>query len=367
MPTTPDPKDPSPTTLRTQNDARLDDATVSGKIQNYPGEIIEPVMWLAAYMRERCAGRFDILTERARQLGFNKTTDNYFYRVLTGRYFTRDGNGKVAGSVENLAQLIDKLRAGVQLAERAGKTPFIETDTYRLIRDLFDQKRAPETVCKFGVIIGPTGGQKTESAKHYCHLNNHGKCVHIEAPETPSLGTFLTDLACRYGHTVWASSAIHKRNIAASVNDRKLIVVDNVQRLHLPSRKGNQPIFSYLQKLQDDTGCAVILMFAADRAGFLTEGLEQGYFEQFEGRAGGREKFLVLDDWTPREDLVQIASAYGLSTGKDTIDYLEALSRKKGRIRILFDALQEAQREAKARKCDLTLTLIREVRGEVVK
>ena len=359
---------PSPTTVRTHNDARLDDATVAAKSQNYPPEIIEPVLWLAAFMREQCAGRFDILTERARQLGFKKTTDNYFYRVLTGRYFLRDAaTGKVAGSADNLAQIIDKLRAGVQLAERAGKTPFIETGTYRLIRDLIDQVRAPETVCKFAVIIGPTGAQKTAAVKHYCHLNNHGRCVHIEAPETPTLGTFLTDLAGKYGHSKWSNSEIKKRNIAASVTDRKMIAVDNVQRLYIPGREGNQPIFSYLQKLQDDTGCAVVLMFAADRANFLTTGLQKGYFEQFEGRAGGREKFLQLDEYTPREDLIEIATAYGLSTGKATIDYLEELSRKPGRVRILFDALQVAQREARERKCELTLGLIREVRGEVAK
>lgn len=363
-PTSPEDPDNDPTRRRTQADARLDDATVEAKIQNYPEAVKESVMWLAAFMRERCSGRFDILLERARQLGFNKTTENYFYRVLTGRYFQRGEDGKIAGSVENLSQIIDKLRAGVQLSERAGKTPFIETDTYSQIADLFDQVRSAETVCKFAVVIGPTGGQKTASAKHYCHLNNHGKCVHIEAPETPSLGTFLADLARRYGHSAWANAATLKRNISASVNDKKLIVVDNVQRLHVPGRRGNQPIFSYLQKLQDDTGCAIGLMFAADKAGFLTEGLEQGYFEQFEGRAGGRDQFLTLDEWMPREDLVQIATGYGLSTGKATIDYLESLSRKPGRCRILFNALQLAKRDAKAKNCKLTLELMRAVRGE---
>lgn len=358
--------EPHATTLRTQNDMRLDDASVAAKIQNYPPEIIEPVMWLAAFTREVCGGRRDVLIDRVAKLGFKKLpSDNFFYRVLTGRYF-QEVNGRRAGSADNLAQIIDKLRAGVILSARAGRTPFVETSTYRDIRDLIDAKRAPEAVCKFGVIIGPTGGQKTESAKHYCHLNNHGACVHLEAPETPSIGQFLTDLAGCYGHSKWAAAAIKKRNIAASVNDRKLIIVDNVQRLYIPGRGGNQPIFNYLQKLQDDTRCAVILMFAADRADFLTRGLEQGYFEQFEGRAGGRDQFLILDEYTPREDLKEIAAAYKLPTTAATIDYLETLSRKAGRVRILFDSLQRAKREATARKCAMSVDLIREVRGEVL-
>lgn len=360
---------PSPTTLRTQNDMRLDVASITAKTANYPEEIQEPVQWLAGYVREHCSGRLDLLLERVKHHGHAEVTKNYFYKVLTGRYFTIGEGGRRAGSVANLAQIIDHLRAGVLLAERAGKTPFIETETYFRIRDLFDLKRAPETVCKFAVIIGPTGGQKTESAKHYCHLNNSGKCVHVEAPERPTLGTFLTDLAARYGHSPWSNSEIKKRKIASSVDDRKLIVVDNVQRLYLPGAGGNQPIFSYLQKLQDDTGCAVALMFAEDRADFLLKGLEQGYFEQFEGRAGGRRNFLVLDKYTPREDLIAIATAYGVAgqlAKKDApeIAYLEKLSREPGRIRILFDALQRARREADRRKLPLTIDLIREVRGE---
>lgn len=367
---------PSATTLRTQNDMRLDVATVASKTQNYPAEIIEPVQWLAGFVREHCSGRLDLLLDRVKQHGFKEATRNYFYKILTGRYFERRTDGTLAGSVANLAQIIDRLRAGVLLAERAGKTPFIETPTYFRIRDLLDLKRSPETVCKFAVIIGPTGGQKTESAKHYCHLNNSGKCVHVEAPERPTLGTFITDLAFRYGHSVWSNSEIKKRNIALSVDDRKLIVVDNVQRLWIKGAGGNQPIFSYLQKLQDDTGCAIALMFAEDRANFLLEGLEAGFFEQFEGRAGGRENFLVLDKYTPREDLIAIATAYGVagdltSPKSPVIAYLEKLSKRPGRIRILFDALQRARREADQRTkaggrvCELTIGLIREVRGEV--
>lgn len=352
------------TTLRTKNDMRLDDPTVAAKIQNYPPEIVEPVMWLAAFTREVCSGRRDVLKDRINKLGF-KVKENYLYQVLTGRYFAVK-DGKVSGSVDNLAQIIDKLRTGVLLATRAGKTPFIETSTFRRISDLFDRVRAPETVCKFAVIIGPTGGQKTESAKRYCHLNNHGKCVHLEAPETPTLGTFLTDLAAKYGHSKWANAEIKKRNISDSVNDKKLIVIDNVQRLYIPGRGGNQPIFNYVQKLQDDKGCAIALMFASDTADFLTRGLEAGYFEQFEGRAGGRDRFLVLDEYTPRSDLKEIAAAYELPTDAATIDYLEMLSRKPGRIRILFDSLQEAKREAKAKEVPMTAALIREVRGEVV-
>ncbi|MDR3405150.1 MAG: ATP-binding protein [Chthoniobacter sp.] len=366
---------PSATTLRTQNDMRLDDATVAEKIANYPPEIIEPVRWLAGYIRERCAGRLDLLVDHVKELGFSGKSKNYFYLVLTGRYFKPDG------SVANLAQIIDKLRAGVVLSQRAGKMPFIPTGTYRSIADLLDTRRAPGAVCKWAVIIGPTGAQKTESAKHYCELENakrFNSCIHTEAPEGVTLGSLLADLARRFGNSAWANANIQKGHIRASVNDRTLLLVDNAQRMYVPKASGQQPIFSFLQKLQDDSNCAVALMFAKDRANFLTRGEDNEFFEQIEGRAGGQKQFLTLDDFTPREDLIEIATAYELegdltANHSPEIAYLEKLSMERGRVRILFDALYRARMEAdrlskaENRKVALTLDLIRKVRGEVAK
>lgn len=351
-------------------DMRLDDATIAAKIQGYPEPVREPLVWLASYVRERCAGRRDVLVDQVRKRGFKGSTysENYFYRVLTGRYFQPDPKqpGKVLGSAQNLLQVIDALRANVLLHERAGKPPFVETSTWVMTRDYIDGKRAPENVCKFGVLIGPTGSQKTECVKHYCHLNNHGTCIHLEAPERPSITQFLTDLTVRYGNAARSHTDVKKQQIAQCVTDRKMIAVDNVQRLYKPGFGGDQPIFNYLQKLQDDTGCTVILMFASIGSDFLTKGLEQGYFEQFEGRAGGREQFLTLDDFAPREDVEAFASAYGLR-GKEAVEYLEKLSRKPGRIRILCDSLQLAKRLADSRAERLTLGHVREVRGEAIK
>lgn len=367
-------QEPAPNTPnaaeRFGNDMRLDDHSVSAKIAGYPEPIREPIMWLAAYMRERCNGRKDVLVDQLRNRGFKSSeyTENYFYRVLTGRYFQADPRrpGKVLGSVKNLEQVIDSLRAGALLHDRAGRAAFVETSTWSTIRDYIDMKRSPESVCKFGVIIGPTGAQKTECVKHYCRLNNHGACVHLEAPEKPSVTQFLTDLTSRYGNSARSHADVKKRDIARCVTDKRMIAIDNVQRLYRKGAGGDQPIFNYLQKLQDDTGCTIILMFAAIESSFLTRGIEEGYFEQFEGRAGGVDQFLVLDDYAPREDVAAFAEAYGLRT-KEACDYLEALSRKRGRIRIMCDALQRAKMLANARGEKLHIDHVREVRGEAVK
>ena len=74
--TVPDQQIEKTRTLRQFADMRLDDATIANKIQNYPPEIIEPVSWLAAFMREQCSGRNDLLVDRVRKVGYETPTQN---------------------------------------------------------------------------------------------------------------------------------------------------------------------------------------------------------------------------------------------------------------------------------------------------
>lgn len=351
------------------SDMRLDDETIQASVASYPEDVREPIRWLAGYVRERCNGKTAILLNRVKELGFSDKTKNYFYTVFTGKYF-KVVDGKVQGSVANLLQIIDAVRAGVVLSQRAGQIPFIETGTYRSIRDLFDRRRMPSAICKFAVVIGPTGAQKTSSGKQYCEAGNSKRfnsCIHLEVPESPTMGTLLADLCQRFGKSTWSKEATKKADIRSCVDDRTFFVFDNVQRLHVPRANGKQPAFSFIQKLQDDTNCGVGFLFAKDRANFLTDGDDKEFFEQFEGRAGGASQFLHLPDFAPREDIIDIARAYGVAGDLDAdhspeIAYLERLSRERGRVRILFDALQTARQLNEGKP--LTLDLIKEARGD---
>ena len=356
---------------------RVDDATIAARTAGYPESVREPVMWLLGYFRDNCSRSYPVLAERAAKLGHTRTP-NFFNVVLTGSYFAKK-DGKTQGSAANLIEIIDALRRDALIAERAGKVPFVETPTWLDIRDYIDAKRAPERVCKFGVIIGPTGSQKTACLKHYRTLNNHGTCIHVEAPSTGNMGDFLSDVAARYGEGAWANASILKRKIAENMNDRKCIIVDNVQRLFKADKGNDQPVFNYLQKLQDDKECTIIFSIAALGARFLTEGIAAGFFEQFEGRAGGRKSFLVLPDYAPAEDVLAIARAFGMSealayrgdaAGNSTLPrwlkYLIDVGREHGRIRILFEALQTARELADQRGEALSLDIVKAARGEEV-
>ena len=344
---------------------RLDDKTVEAKTEAYPQEAREHARWLAGFVRERCARQLSVLVENVKKLGF-KSDYSYWHKILTGKYFGPDPDrpGKTVGSVSNFVQIMEELRKGVRLNEQAGRPPFIETPTWDMINDFVTMKRQPGRVNKFGGIVGPTGSQKSACFREYQSRNNHGKVVHIEAPERPRMGQFLTDLARAYGESATKTGEKKISAITEAVNETKCIIVDNVQRLYKDNRGGDQPIFNFLQKLQDDTGCTIIFSYTPDFTRVLSSGADRGYFEQFIGRMGGLKKVLALPDFAPAEDLLCIARAYKLKDAEKHVKYLDSMVRQPGRIRAFFEDLQDAKAEAVAAKEELTIAHLKMVRGE---
>ena len=341
----------------------LQDNMLNAHAESYPEEVRANFLWLGAYLRDKCHRNLDVLEAQITKLGFS-TTGGTIAKLIQGRWF-KAANGMPTApiiKIENFLQLVDRLKEHARLSDMAGKVPFVETGTWEDIASYVDVRRAPDQVCKFGLIVGPTGSQKTSCAKHYCMRNNHGACNHIEAPDTPSLGKFITDLAKCYGISEWASLATKCVKLSQCINETRCIFIDNIQRLYKDGDGWNQPIFNYLQKLQDDTNCTIILMCVPEFELTLRAGRERGYFEQFEGRCGGRDEFLILPEFTPREDLLQFASAFKLLDARRNIGILEQLCRQRGRLRVVFNCLQKATRLAKAEGDEkLTIDHIRAV------
>lgn len=227
-----------------------------------------------------------------------------------------------------------------------GKIPFAETPTWDLIRDYIDKKRLPQRINKFGAIVGHTGMQKTAAVLEYCSRNNHGRVISVEAPERPNMGEFLTDLASKYGCATTINSSKKKIYIRSTLDQNRCIIIENIQRLYDPKKRADQPVFSYVQKLQEDTGITIIFTYTPDFDLTLENGVAQGYFEQFIGRIGGWTKILRLPDYPKKEDILCFAKAFGFADGEKHIKYLEDICHIKGRIRVLLDDLQDAKQLA---------------------
>lgn len=317
------------------------------KLQNlfaaYPESVRDECLWLGAFLREHCSRNLTALETICRKRGF-EVHETTLSRILRGKLFNDDGAPLL--KLARLTQLIAALRQEDQLARLSGRVPFIETPTWEVIRDYLDFKRAPETVCKFGLLIGATGSQKSACAKHYAALNNHGTVVHLESPEMATMGRFITKLAVKYGISEFHNLEKKRERITECVSDRSCIIVDNIQRMYKDRHGWSQPVFNFLQQLQDDTNCTIILICVPEFELTLSSGLDKGYFEQFEGRVGGRSEFLVLPEYPPGEDVACIAEAFKLRDAEKHLPELEKIARSRGRVRILFNALQKGARLA---------------------
>ena len=338
----------------------LQDVHLEEKSLSMPPELREDFKFLGAYLRDECNRNPDVFMARLADLGVS-ATEGTIAKILTGQ-FQRDSEGAPTASpimsVRKFTDMVDRLRRHSRLSAMAGQIPFIETETWRSVRDYIDIRRATARVCKFGLIIGATGSQKSECLKQYALRNNHGACVHLEAPDTPTMMKFIHELALCYG--VRHQSAADKRlAVTNNVTAAKTIIIDNIQRLFKPNHGWNQPILSFLQKLQDDTRCTIILCCVPESE-LVRQGM--GYFEQFEGRCGGRQEFLWLPEFTQVEEIEQIAEAFKLRDIKAAMPTLERLARARGRIRVLFNTLQLAKQLAEAgRRSHLTLADIEAV------
>lgn len=328
----------------------LDVNAVDIATQAYPDNLQEPVQWLASYVRNRCNKSVSTLAAHVAALGFDHSGTT-FSRVLRGQWKTDAAGNPTASpiiSAEKLLLVIEKLRDREAMREVKGGIGFVKTETFGLIQDHIEVRRSPDRICKWGFIYGVTGSQKSASFKQVERAIGERHCLHVESPEKPSTVKLIRSIVRKLGGSLTTGSERMVEKIYQCVNRRCVIIVDNVQRLYKPRDGWNQPAFNFLAKLQEETECVIILSATLEFAGVMESNLEAGFFEQFEGRVGGRSEFLEVPEYASPEDVLKIAAAFGLADAAQHLDYLVKVSRMPGRIRILFQRLQTAGEFAEA-------------------
>lgn len=350
---------------------KWDDGQIAHEAALMPQSLRADYTWLKAYTRDQCNRDVDILTTRFRELGIHRDKTTWS-KILRGRW-QRNSRGEETASpvvaADKLAEEIEALRSNVRVETMRGMVPFVETTTWLTIADLIDARRKPNRVNKWGIVVGHTGSQKTACFREYRLRNNHGATVLVEAPELGMQAEFLRTLARAYGLSPNNSASQLRDQLmrvlsSGTSSDRaqRCIIVDNAQELWIGGRDHDQPSFTYLRRLQDTTGCTIILSITPVFEKRLVSGMIEGWFEQIEGRSGGRTRWLRLPEHAPDEDVQEIAEAFGLQEARRHLKELVAISREAGRIRRLFEDLQEGK--MLAGKSPFTIQHIREARGE---
>lgn len=351
---------------------KWDDVTIAHEAEHMPAELREPYTWLKVFVREHCHRDLDMLVTRLRELGIHRDKTTWA-KILRGRW-KRDSRGdemtNPVVAADKLAEEIEALRGNLRIEAMRGLVPFVETTTWQAVSGLIDERREAARVNKWALVVGPTGAQKTACFREYRNRHNHGTTVLVEAPERGSFGEFLRVLSRSYGLSSKANTTdmrahiMHRLSLGtAAERARRCVIVDNAQELWLGEKDSDQPAFTFLRRLQDTTGCTVILSITPLFERKLVEGMIQGWFEQIEGRSGGRGRWLRLPEFAPDEDVLAIAKAFSLRDAKAHLKELVKISREPGRIRRLFEDLQEGK--LLAGKEPFTLDHVREARGEV--
>jgi DNA transposition AAA+ family ATPase len=351
---------------------KWDDVTIAHEAEHMPGELKELYLWLKVFVREHCHKDVDMLVTRLRELGIHRDKTTWS-KILRGRW-KRDARGDETVTpvvaAEKLIEEITALRNNQRIESMRGLVPFVETTTWEAIAGLIDQRRHAARVNKWGIIVGATGSQKTACNREYRNRNNHGTTVLVEAPEKGNLTELLRMLARAYGLasrvsiTALRAQIFHRLSLGtAAERAQRCVIIDNAQELWLGERDSDQPAFTFLRRLQDTTGCTIILCITPLFERKLVAGMIEGWFEQIEGRSGGRNRWLRLPEFAPDEDVLAIAKAFGLREAKTHLKELVKISREPGRIRRLFEDLQEGK--LLAGKDPFTWGHIVEARGDL--
>lgn len=327
---------------------RKDLAHFEARIAAYPEDVKDDATWLYQFNQSQFSGHYPLLAALVRKEAKMDYSDQYFYQVLGGKYFRPDPKraGQFLGSIPKFREVVEWLRRWAVFNSEAGGMPFVETPTWKELDNYITAKRAPENPCKFGAVVGDTGTGKSRMLKRWALLNNHGNTAHVEAPSSGRLPRFQMKLGAQFGISLSAETHERLVRLAECITSKRTIIVDNVQKLYNPKSGANQAVLNYLQELQDDTGCTIILSWTPVFTETLTEDANARYFEQFIGRLGGIDSVHNLPAFAPIEDLRAIQTKMHIGGGERAVQMMRRWSREPGRLRILFQRLHLARLEA---------------------
>jgi len=327
-----------------------DDAHIEQESLLFPKAMQELYRRVKITCRTKYNSDMDQITAAFAALGVKRDKTTWTRIFKKGRWLYDTEGNKLPSPLVNLQKLQEDFTAfltGTRVELQRGTTPFIETSTYHTIRRYVEKKMRPDWVNKFGLVVGPTGVQKSASYRELAMRDPNIK--HIESNDNASMTQFITLLAYKYGCGFNRSHNEKKFKIYESFGPGKCLILDNTQDL---IQVGNdvlkQPAFNFLRWLQDERGGTIILSITPDDEATVFK-KNSVYMEQFEGRVGGLEEALRLPNDVPKRDLVDIAKGLNLVDAEDHAeDLVMKLGRLRGRIRAFFEVLQKARFAATA-------------------
>lgn len=299
-------------------------------IRDYSQEDQDDLLWLINWAQQALGSR-ERLCEK---LGSDWTT---IVRICQGRYGA------------SIATFMAKVR---DLRKKAAASParaFVETCVTRKIFATLDYALSGDVDGgKLVMIVGHTRRGKSYAAREWARLNNHGKSVFVDCPESGGLKTFLAEVGRSCRIKAWRKTIDLRTCVLESFDPRRILILDEILRA-LPGRgsRGGPIVLEFIRRLYDTRHCGVALLVTPTFAEELQTGVLRDYLEQLVGRI---EEPLVIPDAVMVQECRDIATAYRANPPADLVRLMHEIANEPGRLARLFNLLNQARLIAQAKK-----------------
>lgn len=295
---------------------------VTAALASLPVEQRVTLRWFEGYCRSKDIGKEEMGRLVKKANGKDYYSFDSLYQTLTGRRM-KEGNTitAIVNAIENFKSIAEK-------REAQASSGFIST---RLSRRIFAVCRAALIRKKIAFVIGDSQIGKTTTLREYQRQNNHGQTKFIDCPSGCTYSMFLHAVADEVGIISWRNLTDLKRALFRAIDDRMLIIFDNMHRAFRGTESKNLNIFDFIQELHEATGCGVVLSMTNEGLAQIRDGTSKKRLEQIWKR---RITPLRLPLATPADDLELFASAFGLDPAPSTevtikLSYYDKTGEKK--------------------------------------
>ena len=248
------------------------------------------VLWLIGEMRQEGLS----LADAGKRIGYDASTVS---KVLGGAY---------KGSWSNVIESIRKYRHLVAERAKMASATFVETSIWERIRQTCDLALIHQMPA---MIIGPSQIGKTRALLEYRRRSQY-VVRYVRMPAAPGFRCALEAIADACGVTTRIPLGNLRRRIANALDERSLLMVDELHQLAISSGTGSaMKIVEYIRELHDDSGCGLVVCGTRALEHDLIQGPLKGWLEQFAERCIKR---LELPNDLPWNDLMLVAETYDL-------------------------------------------------------
>ena len=197
------------------------------------------------------------------------------------------------------------------------------------------------------LISGDSRRGKSHAVRQWARLNNHGRSLYIDCPESGGMRALLREVAQVVGVNQNRNTSDLRERVIKSFNRRRILIVDEILRV-LPRHSDTRPVqLEFIRRLHDVTKCAIALVATPVFRHEMEHGYMRAYLEQLLGRIADP---LEIPGNVFAAEARDICRAFaGSAPGEELVKLAQRIANEPGKLGVLFELLRQASIGAKKR------------------